>query len=38
MTIDPFNVSKRQMGKIKPGGVFGGKNIFEIGDEGELIQ
>lgn len=33
-----MKISKRQMGKVRPGGVFSGKNIFEIGDDGNLIS
>jgi len=34
---DPWKVSKRQLKKIKPEGMFGGKNIFEITEDNQVI-
>ena len=38
MEIDPFKISKRQLGKIKAGGVFEGRNIFDIEESGNLVS
>lgn len=35
---DPWKVSKRQLKKIKPEGTFGGKNIFEINEDNQVIS
>lgn len=36
--INPLNVSKNQLKRVRPGGIFGGKNIFDIDDEGILVS
>jgi ATP-dependent RNA helicase DDX10/DBP4 len=35
---DPWKTSKRQLKKIKPEGIFGGKNIFEIDEDNNVIS
>lgn len=38
MKIDPMQVTKTQLWRVKVGGVFGGKNIFDIDETGNLLQ
>ena len=36
--INPLNISKNKLRRIRPGGVFNGKNIFDIDGKGNLVS
>ncbi len=38
LKIDPFKVSKNQLKKVREGGIFGGRNIFDIEEDGNMVS